>query len=383
MNNKRDASIEWIRIIACFLVIGAHIQLSMNVDGAAAFHRIVESSLLADNVPLFFLIAGYFLFSKTENGSSDILKVFGKKTIHVIRNFLLPITISIVIIANITPYIHGEYALRECTFNPEAVKQYLYEFFCNQNAYDRAGHFWYICSYLKVFVWFPALALICQKDKSITNIRRLLLLFAYIVIIVHDLESIFGRDFGSYENMTLGEHALYVVLGYELYYIFHHTKWQNKQLRYIGLALFAGGLITKIFFQSYLFETYGIDTASRHFMGLESGPCYITSVGAFLFWHSFYEKFHSRIIVFFGKYTLYIYIFHGMVIDRSWEIRNMITVWCNNCTNLFGDLLYYLLFGGYVFCVSFVIGFIFERIYALLLWCFDQVVSQLAGKFAA
>lgn len=377
MSKKRDTSIEWMRIIACFLVIGAHIQLSMNVDGSIAFRRLVGSSLLSDNVPLFFLIAGYFLFSRTEEDTSAILKTFGKKTHHVIRNFLLPITILIVIIANIAPYIHGECALADCTFNPASVKHYLYEFFCNQNAYDRAGHFWYICSYLKVFIWFPALALICQKDKSITNLRRLLLVFAYIVIIIQDLENIFGRDFGSYEDMTLGQHALYVVLGYEIYYIFHHTKWQNKKLRYIGLALFAGGLIVKMSLQSYLFDTYGIDTASRHFMGLECGPCYITSVGAFLFWHSFREKFHSRIITFFGKYTLYIYMFHGMVIDRNWEVRNTITTWCNHCSNGFEDLSFYLLFGGYVFLVSFVIGFIFERIYALLLWCFDQMISKI------
>ena len=381
MKKEKDTSIELIRIIACFLVIGAHIQLSVNVENAIAFRRIEETALLADNVPLFFLIAGYFLFSKTDDSSTDILKVFGKKTIHMLRNVLIPITISIVLIANIAPYIHGECALADCSFDIDAVKQYLFEFFCNQTAYDRAGHFWYICSYLKIFIWFPALALICKKDESITKIRRLMLLFAYIVIIITDLESLFGKELGSYEDMTLGQNALYVVLGYEIYYIFHHTKWKDEELRFRGLILFAVGLILKLSLQTYLFNAYGMD-ANRHFFGLECGPCYLTSVGAFLFWHSFRKELHSKMIIFIGKYTLYIYIFHGMVIDRNRELQGKIIAFCNDCSNGLEDIGYYLLFGGFVFIVSFVIGFIFERIYALLLWCFDHMVSKLRSRSA-
>lgn len=376
MNKKRDASIEWIRIIACFLVIGAHIQLSMNVDGSIAFRRLLGSSLFADNVPLFFLIAGYFLFSRTEGDTSIILKTYGKKVVSIIRSFLLPITILIVIIANIAPYIHGECALSQCSFDAASTRQYLYEFFCNQNAYDRAGHFWYICSYLKVFIWFPALALVCQKDKSITRIRRLLLILAYAVIIVNDLEYLLARDLGSYEHMTFDQNMLYVVLGYEIYYLFHHTGWSDKKLRKIGLALFAGGLIAKIGLQSYMFHVYGTDAATR-FMWLQCAPCYVTSVGIFLFWHSFREKFHSRVVTFFGKYTLYVYMFHAMVIDRGGEVRDTITRWCHDFSNGFWDLAFYVLYGGCVFLVSFVLGFVFERMYALLLWCFDRVAAKL------
>lgn len=372
MNKKRDSSVEWIRIIACFLVIGAHIQLAMNVNGEIWFSRMIGSSILADNVPLFFLISGYFLFTKTENDTSTVFKTFGKKTVSMLRSFLLPIVILIIIIANIAPYIHGECSLGACTYNGESVKLYLKEFFLKQNAYDRAGHFWYICSYLKVFIWFPALAFICQKDKAVTKVRRLLLVFAYVVIILNDLEYLFAQDFGAFENMTFDQNALYVVLGYELYYLFHHTDWSNKKLRKLGIGMFVGGFILKLCLQYYMFNKYGVDTATR-FMWLQCAPCYITSVGAFMFWHSFREHFHSNIVNFLGKYTLYVYMFHAMVIDRTFDTRNKITVWCNGCTNVGTDLLFYLLYGGFVFLVSLVLGFVFERIYTFLLWCFDKL----------
>ena len=376
---KKDVSVEWIRIIACFLVIGAHIQLGIVVNNNVSIGRLFGSTILADNVPLFFLIGGYFLFAKTDNGENSILKTYGKKTIGLFRNNLIPITILIIIIANITPFIKNECALSACTWSLETTKQYLFEFYCNQNALDRAGHFWYICSYMKIFIWFPLLALLCQKDENITKIRRVLLLLAYAVIILNDFEYLLGKDLGNFENMTFDQNMLYVVLGYEIYYIFHYTKLTTKQLRYYGLGMFVFGVIAKMSLQGMMYQMHGIEAASR-FMWLQCAPCYITSVGIFCFWHSFKDKFHSKIIGFLGKYTLYIYMFHGMVIDKTGDIRWKINGWGQGKANFFYDMAYYVVYGIFVFIISFILGFIFERIYALLLKIFDWIVAQIKEK---
>ena len=376
---KKDVSVEWIRIIACFLVIGAHIQLGINVDGNVSIGRLFGSTILSDNVPLFFLISGYFLFTKTDNGANSIIKTYGKKTIGLFRNNLIPITILIIIIANIAPFIKNECALSACTWDIESVKHYLFEFYCNQNAFDRSGHFWYICSYMKIFIWFPILALLCQKDENITKARRVLLLLAYIVIILNDFEYLLGKDLGNFENMTFDQNMLYVVLGYEVYYMFHHSKRTIKQLRYYGLGMFVLGVIIKMSLQGVMFQVHGIDAATR-FMWLQCAPCYITSVGIFCFWHSFKDKLQSNIIGFFGKYTLYVYMFHAMVIDKCGDIQWKIKTWCHGCSNFFYDALYYVMYGIFVFVVSFILGFIFERIYALLLKIFDLAISSIKGK---
>lgn len=376
---KKDVSVEWIRIIACFLVIGAHIQLGITVNGGVSIGRLFGSSILADNVPLFFLISGYFMFAKTDSGENSIVKTYGKKTLGLFRNNLIPITILIIIIANIAPFIKNECALSACTWNIGSVKQYLFEFYCNQNAFDRAGHFWYICSYMKIFIWFPALALLCQKDERITKARRILLLLAYVVIILNDLEYLFGKDLGSFENMTFDQNMLYVVLGYEIYYMFHHSKLTIKQLRYYGLGMFIFGVIAKMSLQGIMYNLYGIDAPTR-FMWLQCAPCYITSAGIFCFWHSFKDKLQSKVIGFMGKYTLYVYMFHAMVIDKCGNIREKINVWCHGCSNFFYDMLYYIIYGVFVFAVSFILGFIFERIYALLLKVFDLMIASAKGK---
>lgn len=376
---KKDVSVEWIRIIACFLVIGAHIQLGIVVNGSVSIGRLFGSTILSDNVPLFFLIGGYFLFAKTDNGENSILKTYGKKTMGLFRNNLIPITILIVIIANIAPFIKNETTLSACTWNIESVKQYLFEFYCNQNAFDRAGHFWYICSYMKIFIWFPLLALLCQKDEKVTKIRRILLLLAYAVIILNDFEYLIGKDFGSFENVTFDQNMLYVVLGYEIYYIFHYGKLTVKQLRYYGLGMFILGVIAKMSLQGIMYQVHGIDTVTR-FMWLQCAPCYITSVGIFCFWHSFKDKLQSKVIGFFGKYTLYVYMFHAMVIDKCGDVKGKIYTWCHGCSNFFYDMLYYVVYGIFVFVISFLLGFVFERMYALLLKIFDQIVAQIKGN---
>ena len=73
---KRDMSIEIIRIIACVLVVFAHIQIAINVEGVTRVDRLLFATAISDNVPLFFMISGYFLFTKTDGDTVDILAVY-------------------------------------------------------------------------------------------------------------------------------------------------------------------------------------------------------------------------------------------------------------------------------------------------------------------
>ena len=73
-------------------------------------------------------------------------------------------------------------------------------------------------------------------------------------------------------------------------------------------------------------------------------------------------------------------MFHAMVIDKCGDIQWKIKTWCHGCSNFFYDALYYVMYGIFVFVVSFILGFIFERIYALLLKIFDLAISSIKGK---
>ena len=95
-----------------------------------------------------------------------------------------------------------------------------------------------------------------------------------------------------------------------------------------------------------------------------------------MFWHSFRGKVSSRVWGFIGKYTLYIYMFHAMVIDKLndimyWNIYGKM----GGCSNIFTVIGFYLTYGSCIIAISFVLGFIFERIYAGILYGLSKCIK--------
>ena len=59
---KRDPGVEFMRILACLMVIGIHTALYAQVDGSWIFSRVFFNCIVADGVAVFFMITGFFLF---------------------------------------------------------------------------------------------------------------------------------------------------------------------------------------------------------------------------------------------------------------------------------------------------------------------------------
>ncbi len=64
--NKRDVSVDLIRVIACFIVILTHLCLQVlnQCFNRIDWSRLLEKSFLTDGVPLFFMITGFFLVNR-------------------------------------------------------------------------------------------------------------------------------------------------------------------------------------------------------------------------------------------------------------------------------------------------------------------------------
>lgn len=60
---KRDISVDLIRIAACIMVIATHMSLQVlnKAYNRIDWSRLLEKSFLADGVPLFLMITGFFL----------------------------------------------------------------------------------------------------------------------------------------------------------------------------------------------------------------------------------------------------------------------------------------------------------------------------------
>ena len=57
---KRDPAVEFMRILACLMVIGIHTALYALVDSQWILSRVFCYCIVADGVAVFFMITGFF-----------------------------------------------------------------------------------------------------------------------------------------------------------------------------------------------------------------------------------------------------------------------------------------------------------------------------------
>lgn len=62
MEKKRDASVELLRIVACFFIVCVHLVAQDFNMGRVSFSRIYIHILVCDGVALFWFILGFFCF---------------------------------------------------------------------------------------------------------------------------------------------------------------------------------------------------------------------------------------------------------------------------------------------------------------------------------
>jgi len=100
--HKRDISIEILRIIGCFLVIWAHIQLQIVENGQIYRGRLLFSSIIGDDVPIFMLITGFYIFRRK---TSNILIEYKNKILTFIKKIWVPSVILIIMTCILTPFL--------------------------------------------------------------------------------------------------------------------------------------------------------------------------------------------------------------------------------------------------------------------------------------
>ena len=70
---EKDICVEILRIIGMMIVVFVHVKPGDYVGGAPDIGRIALSAILADGVPIFWFILGFFLFRKKMDWE-DVLK---------------------------------------------------------------------------------------------------------------------------------------------------------------------------------------------------------------------------------------------------------------------------------------------------------------------
>lgn len=354
---KKNPSIELVRIVAILLVIMAHSQLGVSFGETLVKGRLAISTMIADDVPLFLLVTGFFFFGRVKQ-DSDIATTFKYKLKSFAKTIYIP-TILFILISIIYRYF-----AQSVPSLADADWDYLGRFVFRLSPGD---HLWYICTYMSFVFFFPMLAFICQDSPEKNKLRRLLLAVAVGGAVIADVQYFFRMSMLDIEKYLWGYCTIFLILGYEL------SLWVKKfdlqqmpqrlKLAAVGAGLYLAGFMVKFGAQIYMFEQYNY--GNNRFRWLQCTPCFVTAVGMFLLVYAIgslvkKEGKLALVINFFGSCTFAIYLFHQLVINETGAWRNSLVQTFSGSETFLTAAGYY---GGYalaVFFTTFVVALVFK-----------------------
>lgn len=316
--SKRDISIDFIRVIACFSVILTHLCLQVlnQCYNRIDWSRLLEKSFFTDGVPLFFMITGFFLV----NGRS-----YKKMWKSAIKKILLPTLIFVITSEIFYLFIVNKESILYCIQNIHInIIGILQSILKGDVSYlnSLCAHLWYIYSYIKIIIWIPILWLVCKEDKNAKLARRIMMILSIAGLFLEDVQRFWIIPvIGKISVMQIIPiEILYVLLGYELFV----NKEKIKKNKKLSIACLIGYFI--INFLRYRTEMqYMVNNSLVHIIGRDSFmewryTCFnvISGLLLFMFLYSFEIKNEkiSKIILWISNKTFGIYLIHYLVLAK-------------------------------------------------------------------
>ena len=351
----KNHSIELVRIIACLLVIMAHSQLSVVEENAIVNGRLAFSTIIADDVPLFLLVTGFFLFGRIKS-DADIIPTFPYKAKSFLSRVYIPTIVYILI--SIFYRHFTETQLPTSNFDWD----YLWRFIFRLAPGD---HLWYICTYMSFIFFFPMLAFVCQDNPQKNKLRRTLLAIAIAGAVVSDIQYFFKMSMFELDKFLWGYCTIFLILGYELSLFIRKFDGRQKKLLAMGIAIYLLGFLIKFGLQNYMFTEYGY--GNNRFRWLQTSLCFVTATGMFMTVYALgtwikQNSIPARIINYIGSCTFAVYLFHMLVIGATRTCQRDLIGKFNNAKTFFDTAAYYISFALVVFAISLIVAIIFKYV---------------------
>ena len=311
--NKRDVSIDLIRVIACIIVIATHLTLTTyNVyEVQVDWSRLFTKCFLADGVCLFFLITGFFI-SNGRNYKKILKKTF---TGVIIPSFI------VLLISNIfQKFIINQESLLYCIKNI-SINNFKKIAYCiltgDLSGIQVAAHLWYIFSYVQIMVLFPLIILLCNNNKESNLARRLLMILCTINIVLIDIQKFISFPIENFRILNIiDEKILAVLIGYELYCMKNIIK-SKKIVGFVGLIIFI--LINILRYKAEMqYMILNHIVKEEAFITWNTSFGFISAICLFIAIYSLDIKNYtfSKIITYFSALTFGIYLIHYMIIAK-------------------------------------------------------------------
>lgn len=359
MGSKRNANIEFARIIGCLIVVSLHICTWYISGDKILPNALLIRSFLNDGVPIFWYIMGYFLFSNP-NAS------YKKRMLKTVKTLLLP-AFGVMVFAQIwQDWVlagWGKVNFFSCldmhSFDAHNLFGNILRWSSDMTF---GGHLWYVFSYVEVLLWVPLLKYICINDVKANKYRRYLMLLTVLFVIKRDISQITnivinGQTYTITIPTVFSPTLLYVLLGYEVSLYKRQIKDNAKWLFWSGLVCYGGGNLAKYAISSYLMS---ISTSKTHFVGISSTFAYLASLGLFIAMLCLPIKPGSRferVVLNLGSSTLGIYLIHTCVYRKlnALGLRKVIFSGVSEAENLPLEILCTIVYALIVFGVSYLL----------------------------
>ena len=309
---NRDASIEFIRIIACFIVICLHTSSWYISGGTILKSELLIKSFLQDAVPVFWFIVGFFLFNRPKSFLSLMKKTFWQ--------IICPAFFIMILFQLFGPWLSGKTSFESCFTSPYIDINNLFgNLFQWKSSMTLCGHLWYVFSYVKVILWYPLISLVCKEGVHQAKIRRYLLLLTLIATLINDIQEFYILPTGRIIPFFILDNSLfYVLLGYEIQTTKDIICKQRKIWFFVGLFCFIAANLSRYCLSYFLLLT---NLENDYFLHINNFTSYISSCGFFICLLSvltdsrFSSKYHDKII-FISKYTFWIYLIHRGIYEK-------------------------------------------------------------------
>ena len=354
--DKQDSRVQWIRIIACIIVIGCHVRLHPITGGHIDKSILLIHGIFDDGVAVFFMMMGFFLFNN-ENFLKLLKKVF--------KTIFIPALVLRIISEFFQGYIGNQITLQECLVNSKVD---WYNLFFEIVSFDLStgpycAHLWYVNYYILIILMFPMLKCLCSKGEFAKKAQIWVINLGFINLVLQDIQKVFFLEIPNINVPTVvSVSTMMCVTGYVLWE--NRAKIENNRVvRVISVLSFVFVNIIRYFLQLKLFE---ININDMHYTGWCTSIGYIVALSLICFFLSL-EKKTNRVVNYIGSRTFVIYLLHMSVYAYLGSHGQYLYLY-NALVDkgIVGELLYNISFSLVVFVISLVFATMLNMVKELL-----------------
>lgn len=356
---EKDICVEILRIIGMMIVVFVHVKPGDYVGGAPDIGRIALSAILADGVPIFWFILGFFLFRKKMDWE-DVLK----RTI--IRIFIPLLLYSLFVWFFCGFLTEGKTIAESFTHTGEEYQQ-IWKFGILKwtNVLPMSGQIWYLYVYIAIMLLYPALKGMWDYGIKESKNDKATFAMLFLLLVLNDvfINKIF--EFSYTGIFAVIGASIFIYAGAMLY------EWVNLvsgkiKWAIIGVLLFVGSNIIRTVVQ-YYYYMYSADQIP-HFMNWYTSFSMLAAIGFVMIvyglcgkikWNHFARKFVCHM----GTISFYVYFIHMIILEcfKSAGIHSMVQEFIGQ--TWWGDIVFVIGYGLFILLCSVLIS---EVLYFIL-----------------